>query len=186
MAGRGGPRRAHLGTTACGRAGRGTTRRTSASATAGGRAAAGRGAPRGGIPGQRAQVAGYASCRRPECRSSSSPRWTGPDSSPHFSTTRSGTSSGVSSASTGGRGVVWSSRASPSGSAQTPRPAARLSIPRLGEHTTDVLIGLGVDDDELATLTASGTIAGPPRYRGVGPPARRRRTTPHGSGIARR
>jgi crotonobetainyl-CoA:carnitine CoA-transferase CaiB-like acyl-CoA transferase len=47
-----------------------------------------------------------------------------------------------------------------------PRPAARLSIPRLGEHTTDVLIGLGVDDDELATLTASGTIAGPPATDG--------------------
>ena len=47
-----------------------------------------------------------------------------------------------------------------------PRPAARLSIPRLGEHTTDVLIGLGVDEDELATLTASGTIAGPPATDG--------------------
>jgi hypothetical protein len=36
----------------------------------------------------------------------------------------------------------------------------------LGEHTTDVLIGLGVDEDELATLTASGTIAGPPATDG--------------------
>jgi crotonobetainyl-CoA:carnitine CoA-transferase CaiB-like acyl-CoA transferase len=41
-----------------------------------------------------------------------------------------------------------------------PRPAARLSIPGLGEHTSEVLGGLGVDDDELAALAASGTILG--------------------------
>ncbi len=39
-----------------------------------------------------------------------------------------------------------------------PRPAAPLSIPRLGEHTREVLLGLGVDADELAALAASGTV----------------------------
>jgi crotonobetainyl-CoA:carnitine CoA-transferase CaiB-like acyl-CoA transferase len=42
-----------------------------------------------------------------------------------------------------------------------PRPAARSSIPRLGAHTAEVLCGLGINVDELASLVASGTVGGP-------------------------
>jgi crotonobetainyl-CoA:carnitine CoA-transferase CaiB-like acyl-CoA transferase len=39
-----------------------------------------------------------------------------------------------------------------------PRPTARQSIPALGEHTAEVLRNLGIEDDELARLSGSGTI----------------------------
>jgi crotonobetainyl-CoA:carnitine CoA-transferase CaiB-like acyl-CoA transferase len=39
-----------------------------------------------------------------------------------------------------------------------PRPAARRSIPALGEHTSEVLSAIGIDDDELADLAESATI----------------------------
>jgi crotonobetainyl-CoA:carnitine CoA-transferase CaiB-like acyl-CoA transferase len=41
-----------------------------------------------------------------------------------------------------------------------PRPAARASIAALGEHSEEVLAGLGIDDDQRAALAASGTIVG--------------------------
>ena len=34
--------------------------------------------------------------------------------------------------------------------------------PALGEHTHDVLTGLGYSDDDIAALTDSGAVAGPP------------------------
>ena len=34
--------------------------------------------------------------------------------------------------------------------------------PALGEHTREVLAGLGYSDDDIAALTDSGAVAGPP------------------------
>jgi crotonobetainyl-CoA:carnitine CoA-transferase CaiB-like acyl-CoA transferase len=41
-----------------------------------------------------------------------------------------------------------------------PRPVAHAHIPRLGEHTDEILAALGFDADEQAALVASGTTPG--------------------------
>lgn len=44
---------------------------------------------------------------------------------------------------------------------RTPGDPARLPAPALGEHTLEVLAGLGMDDETIAALVEAGAVAGP-------------------------
>ncbi|MBX6351189.1 MAG: CoA transferase, partial [Clostridia bacterium] len=56
---------------------------------------------------------------------------------------------------------------------ETP-PEVRLRPPLLGEHTVEVLVGLGLDEAEVRRLLEDGVAAGPPPVPGAGKSAGRR------------
>src|SRR5262249_50104165 len=63
---------------------------------------------------------------------------------------------------------------SPLRSGPAPRPEARPHIPGLGEHSEEILAGLGFDPDERAKLAATGAVAGAAGHPGQpGPPLSR-------------